>query len=68
MTNDHFTNNLSANELATVQGGLAMSNPIEDLAGVGAWGAAGPGGYVIFQGGLGVGHAIKDWWGGRGRK
>ena len=59
---------LSETEIADVSGGLAMSNPIEDAAGVGAWGAAGPGGFLVFQGGLGVGHAIKDWWHGRGRK
>ena len=75
MTNiDHATNQLRENELVAVSGGMEMTDPLDSggggvstgAVGIGVYAAAGPGGYLIFQGGVGVGIAVRDWW--RGRK
>ena len=76
---DPATNHLSDNELAHVSGGMDMTDPIDaggsgssggsggliDTVGIGVWAAAGPGGYLIYQGGVGIGLGIKDWLHGR---
>jgi bacteriocin-like protein len=80
-TIDHVTSQISEKELATVSGGMEMADPLNsgggsgssggtgglvDLAGIGAYATAGPAGYLIYQGGVGIGVIIKDWM--RGRK
>jgi hypothetical protein len=76
---DPVTNHLGENELAAVSGGMDMVDPIDaggsgsssgsgglvDAGGVGAWAAGGPVGYLIYQGGVGIGLGIKDWLHGR---
>jgi hypothetical protein len=62
---DPPTNHLSENDLESVSGGMDMTDPIDaggsgssggliDTVGVGVWAAAGPGGYLIYQGGVGM--------------